>query len=199
MIVITSFEKFGKYRRNPTMDVAKSLEKEYKTVNIPVTFREAREISREILEKYNPELIISMGFAPSRAQISVEAVALNIMHSTVPDNDNFAPEPGKIFSDGPESYIYQNAHAVVELLKSKNIPAYISYSAGTYVCNALYYSFNYWIDKLNMESESIFIHLPPDETYAIEHPRSPYVRKEDMTEAIRYIAENFFREKKNGE
>ncbi|NPA74552.1 MAG: hypothetical protein GXO25_00535 [Euryarchaeota archaeon] len=190
MILITAFEKFGKYDRNPSMDVLEEINhRNIMKKVVPVTYKDAKEMP-EVFLNDKIDAILAMGFAPARPQISVEGIALNTMNSGMPDNNGVVATLEKLFPDGPMAYTtLQIASYLVGELKDSGIPAYISYSAGTYVCNALFYSFNYWIEKKNLEIPVVFVHIPPDEKMAVENQNFSFVERKTMVSAITRIIE----------
>ncbi len=192
MILITAFEKFGPFDRNPTIDIANALKDYALTEIVPVTFKDARKIPLRFLKKEDVDGVLCMGFAPSRSKITVEAVALNIMHSKFPDNDGFVPQFEKVYDDGPPAYInLKTAEKFVAALQNVDLPVRISYSAGTYVCNTLYYSFLYQIDALKLGIPAIFIHFPPDEKLAQNQNTVSHISLSKMIAAAKTAIEVF--------
>ncbi len=158
MLILTGFEPFGKFTINPSWEAVKKI-KEGEKFRIPVTFRGAKLWGQKIADM-KPDMVIATGLSPSARKIKVEALAVNIMHSEIPDNEGYAPKNRKIYENG-EDCIFTNEpyDELVKYLNSKNIPAKLSFSAGTYVCNTFYYSLLHNIGS----GKVIFIHLPPTE------------------------------------
>ncbi len=156
MLILTGFEPFGKYATNPSWEAIKNFEGAEK-FEIPVTFKDARRWGERIAN-INPDFVIATGLSPSTRKIKVEALAVNVMHSEIPDNDGYAPNNEKIYKDG-EGCIFTKLpyYKLVDFLNDNGIPARISFSAGTYVCNTLYYSLLHNVG----EDKVIFIHVPP--------------------------------------
>ncbi len=194
MIILTGFEPFGNHNVNPSWEIVKELEDDdTKIYKIPVSFEKAKKIPAEILMK-NVNGVISIGYAPSRAQISVEAVAINLMDSMTPDNEGYTPSMKKIYEDGAPAYFSTvPPHEVVGLLKSKGIPSYVSHSAGTYVCNTLFYSFLYFANKNGLQIPICFVHIPPTENIALNKPNLPYVQKDSIVKAIETMIDFIYR------
>ena len=189
MIVVTGFEPFGNFKENPTEELARWSEKlGAKSVIVPVTFKGAKEFGRKVLEM-KPDAVVSLGLAYGRPQISVEMVALNIMDSKQPDNDGYRPSMEKMYEDG--EFSYQSTlppKVVVDALASEGIPSYISYHAGTYVCNALLYSLLHNSKAMGMNIPIGFIHFPSTEKMALGK-NVPYVEFETMKRALKIIIE----------
>ena len=194
MIIVTGFEPFKNFKKNPSWLVAKVLEGEDRenilSIKIPVSYQKVRNLTGEILQKYRPDAILSLGLADGRAQISVEKIAVNIMDSSSPDNEGFAPRRKKIFEDGSEVIVSTApVFKIVDALRNQGIPAYVSYHAGTYVCNALFYSFLYHARKMSLNIPIGFIHLPSSEDMVLKRDNRPYVESETMKKAIKIAVE----------
>ncbi len=194
MIVLTGFEKFGKFKINPSLEVVKSLKnKKIKYVNVPVCYSKAKMMAREII-KENIEGVISFGLADGRANISVEAVAINIMDDKKKDNCGYRVRREKIYKDGKDAYFSTlDFYGIVDELRKNKIPSYVSYSAGTYVCNTLFYSLLYYRDKFKKDIPIGFVHLPSNEDIVVNKINKPYVEFETMRKAAKIIIDFTFR------
>ena len=129
----------------------------------------------EMLKQYKPDIVLAFGQCIGDF-IRIERVALNIDDARSADNAGYAPVDIKIHDDGKNAYfsslpIKVIQHAVV----AKNIPAIISNSAGTYVCNHLFYELLYWCDKLSLPTKISFLHLPrlPEQVIGTQNPSMP--------------------------
>jgi|Deesub1362A_J573_1020465.scaffolds.fasta_scaffold01788_4 pyroglutamyl-peptidase len=182
MIVLTGFEPFKGYSRNPSWEAVLRADVDAEKIRVPVTFSGAREWAERIAEM-RPERVVALGLAEARTQISVERVAINLMDSRMPDNEGYAPDEEKVYEDGPDAYITRfPVKRLVEKLGEEGIPAYISNTAGTYVCNAFYYAL---LHKVG--GEAVFIHVPPDEVMALSTKKA-YVPLEHMARAVEVVA-----------
>ncbi len=189
MMVITGFEPFGNFKENPTEELAKYMGSlGYESIIVPVTFHGAREAAERIISM-EPEAVVSLGLAFGRNQISFEMVGINIMDSRQADNQGYRPRMERIYQDGPFSY--QSTLPIVEIMeemKREGIPSYISYHAGTYVCNTLLYSLLYNADKNGVNIPIGFVHFPATEKMAMER-NVPYVEFKTMKKAVKIIAD----------
>ena len=158
MMVITGFEPFGKFTTNPSWEAVREIE-DVKKVKVPVTFRGAVETAKRIA-KMDPEIVIATGLSPTTRKIKVEALAINVMHSDLEDNDSFAPKDERIYKDGENCLFTSMPYMdLVQHLNRSGFPSRVSFSAGTYVCNAFYYALLREIPG----RRAIFIHVPPTE------------------------------------
>ena len=167
MLILTGFEPFGKYKENPSLRLIYEIEgNNIRKVEVPVSYRKARIMAEEIIN-LNPSAVISFGFAPSRAEINVEALAVNVMHSSISDNDGFVAKRMKIYEDGDDCYFSTAPfYDIVDKIKSSGLKVKVSFSAGTYVCNTLFYSLLHNARKKGLNIPIAFIHIPPPKGFA---------------------------------
>ncbi|MFA5560793.1 MAG: pyroglutamyl-peptidase I [Acholeplasmataceae bacterium] len=161
-IVLTAFEPFGSIESNVTIAILNKIKQEnskVKTYILPVVFAEVKPRMIEIIEKEEPDVLIMLGQAAGALKIRIEKTALNYVNATIVDNKNNQPLDQKINNDENTAYfttiddvkLYQQLdHNYVER----------SYSAGTYVCNYLYFETLSYINKTNKKIDAIFIHYP---------------------------------------
>ncbi|CAD5243155.1 pyroglutamyl-peptidase I [Thermococcus camini] len=188
-VLITGFEPFGGEEINPSWKAVERLPEEIGGAKIvkrrlPVTFRGVREILPRLIVKESPDVVILTGQAGGRPNITVERVAINVMDSTMPDNEGFAPEDEPVFEGAPAAYFATlPVKAIVAALRGENIPAAVSNTAGTYVCNAAMFTALHTIAVAGMETRAGFIHVPFIPEQALEKPR-PSMALETITRAF---------------
>lgn len=183
-ILVTAFEPFGGESENPTMQIVENLQ-DVETQLLPVSFKEAPRIAIEKICEISPDVVILLGQAGGRTAISLERVAINIMEAKNPDNEGFKPEGVLIEYDGPPAYFCRlGLHSVRDDVAKSGIPCQISNSAGTYVCNALYYSVMHRFPKLPV----LFVHVPYSVAQASKKiPVPPSMNLSDMIKAMELI------------
>ncbi|PAT01978.1 pyroglutamyl-peptidase I [Candidatus Izimaplasma bacterium ZiA1] len=165
-IIVTGFEPFLGEEINPSLEVLKLLPDTingYKIIKkgLPVIFNKCFNEIPELINEYNPKYIIHIGQAGGRSKITPERVAINIDDTCSVDNENKTYTDVIIKQDGEKAYFSSiPIKKIVERLKQKSIPASISNSAGTYVCNNLLYNSLYYIDKNSLDIKAGFIHIP---------------------------------------
>ncbi len=195
--LITGFEKWGEEPGNPTerlvsiLDGKKVNGMEIHAFLLPVAFKRARKEIISRIEQIKPDIIINTGLAASRLVISIERVAVNIIDARLPDNDGVRPIDEPIDPEGPFAYPSTlPTRRILERLKSSGIPAKLSYSAGTYLCNFVMYLSLRTIDKLGMHSLAGFIHVPhtPDLAAKKDKP-TPSMSIDLMEKAIKIALE----------
>lgn len=167
IILLSGFEPFGGEKINPSWETVKkfdsSMIREYeaKALLLPVSYERARKLVCEKILEIKPHYFIGFGQAGGITRIQLERIALNLMDSNLPDADKYVAKGEKIFSDGPLAYSATiPITKIYERIKSAGIPVRISNHAGTYVCNLVFYTARYCVDKNSLDTKVGFIHLP---------------------------------------
>ena len=176
-VLVTGFEPFGGEEINPSWEAVSALPDEIEGAEIikrqlPVTFNGVRKILPRLIVDEKPDIVILTGQAGGMPNITVERVAINVMDSTKPDNEGFAPEDEPVFEGAPAAYFATlPIKAIVRALREAKIPAGISNTAGTYVCNTAMFTALHTIAVAGMETRAGFIHVPFSHEQALEKPR----------------------------
>ena len=174
-LLLTGFEPFGTRDTNPSQEVVSLLEKEsfagieLSTRILPVAYLPATEWIRTQMMHFDE--VIMLGVAWARPEICVERVAINLMDATRDDNNGFCPTDMPIYANAPTAY-FSNApiKQIAAAIRDSGYPCKISNSAGTYVCNAVYYAALHEIairqtcpDESGLPTKAVFIHLPSND------------------------------------
>lgn len=167
-LLITGFQPFDGESVNPALEVAKGLQG--KTINgyeviareIPVVRFEALKAVQAAIEELQPDAVITIGQAGGRPDITVERVGINIDDFRIPDNKGNQPIDEPVVTGGPVAYwATLPIKKMVANVKAQGIPASVSNSAGTYVCNHLLYGLlHYLTTQGKMAIPAGFIHIP---------------------------------------
>ena len=169
-ILITGFDPFGGETVNPAYEAVKLLPDtiagaEIIKLEVPTRFHRAGAVLENAMQRHKPDAVICVGQAGGRAAITPEKVAINLMDGRIQDNAGYQPVDVPIRADGPAAYFATlPVKAMVQRMRDAGIPAAVSYTAGTYVCNYLLYTLLYLIDKKYPNVRGGFIHVP----YAME-------------------------------
>ena len=165
-IVITGFDPFGGETVNPAYEAVKLLpdrvgDKELIKIKIPTAYRGGVKALEEAIDRYQPDVVLSIGQAGGAACIRVERVAVNLAEARIPDNDGYQPVDKFLREDGENAYfstlpVKKMQQAIVQA----GYPSVLSYSAGTYVCNAVMYNALYLAQKRYPSMKAGFIHVP---------------------------------------
>lgn len=165
-ILVTAFDPFGGEKVNPAA-LAVSLLKENIAgasiikLTVPTIFNKSIATVYEEINKENPDVVICVGQAGGRSHITVEKVALNLNDARIPDNEGNQPIDTTIFADGETAYFSTlPIKAMVSYMKENGVPATVSYTAGTFVCNHLMYGTLYHIHNSFSHIRGGFIHVP---------------------------------------
>ena len=165
-VLITGFEPFGAESTNPSMRVASELngqtvcERNVVGITLPVVFEVARNRLKVAIEEMNPELVICLGLAANRNAVSIERIAINLDDASIPDTAGKQPVDRPIESGGPVAYWSTlPIKGIRSRLVESGIPAEISQSAGTYVCNHVFYGLMHILAQ-QTGARGGFIHVP---------------------------------------
>ncbi|MBP1136861.1 pyroglutamyl-peptidase [Arthrobacter sp. PvP023] len=148
MILLTGFEPFGGEAVNPSWSAAEAASKILQAeghavaaVELPCVFGHSIAVLEDALQRYRPELVVCVGQAGGRPRISLERVAINCDDARIPDNAGNRPVDEEVVRGGPAAYFSSlPVKAGLEALRAAGIPAEVSQSAGTYVCNHVFYA-----------------------------------------------------------
>lgn len=194
-ILVTGFEPFGGEAINPSLEVLKRLPKKIKdfeviTQQLPVVFKKSLEVLYATIEREKPDVVLCVGQAGGRKEITVERVGINVDDARIPDNEGNQPIDEKIFEDGENAYFAKlPIKAMVEAMKNKGIPAMVSNSAGTYVCNHLMYGLLYYIHKNNLNLQGGFVHIPFITEQVKDKANVPAMELEEIAKGLQFAIE----------
>ena len=192
-ILITGFEPFNKEKINPSWEAVKSLPdsidgNEIIKLNLPTVFKKSSEILLKNISSINPNIVICVGQAGGRYEISLERVAINIDDARIKDNEGNQPIDEVIFNDGENAYFSTlPIKKIKDELNKIPIPAAISNTAGTFVCNHIMYSLLYYVNKNNLNIKGGFIHVPYIVEQILDKPNTGYMPKEMIVNALEII------------
>ena len=167
MIVLTGFEPFGTFSTNPSGEVAKALDgrafgaEVVRAVVLPVHHVEASRAVERLLDEGVPRAIVHLGLAGARARIALERVAVNVMDFEIADNVGYQATGEPCVADGPVAYFSTlPLRAILHALTADGVPAYLSSTAGTYLCNQTMYTTRHLLERRGLALPAGFIHLP---------------------------------------
>ena len=193
-IVVTGFEPWQHGAENPTLDVLDQLEKsnaipgQLATIRLPVDTTKLADIVEEALEREAPDLWISLGLAPGHSVIAVERMAANVRDFPIPDNGGHQPGGEPVFADGPAAYLSTlPVKAMTFALRAAGIPAKLSNSPSTYLCNQMMYTVLHLIDRKQMRTKAGFIHVPASPGFVAKQAY-PFVEMPSMSVELMTMA-----------
>jgi len=165
-VLLTGFEGYGGRSDNPSASIVQALDG--KTIGgrlvtakvLPVTNHNLRKNITSLIDELNPDIVLCLGLAPGENMIRLERMAANYSQFEIADNSG-EKYSGEIVDGGPEGYATTlNLNNMLGALHECGIPARISQTAGTYLCNAvMYHSLDYCAARYP-QTRCGFIHLP---------------------------------------
>ena len=164
-ILVTGFDPFGGEPTNPAIESVKRIDdniegSEIIKLEIPTVFHKAADVVEEKIKEVKPDVVLSIGQAGGRYGITVERVAINQDDARIEDNEGKQPIDVAIREDGAPAYFSTlPIKAMVEEIKKENLPASVSNTAGTFVCNHIMYQDLYLAEKYG-NIKAGFIHVP---------------------------------------
>ncbi|KXG74512.1 Pyrrolidone-carboxylate peptidase [Fervidicola ferrireducens] len=189
-VLVTGFEPFGGEKVNPALEAIKLLPKEINGAQVvvrelPTVFRKSLDVLFSEIEKENPDVVICVGQAGGRFAISVERVAINVDDARIPDNEGNQPIDQPIFPDGENAYFSTlPIKRIVEAIKKEKIPAEVSNTAGTYVCNHVMYGVLYYASKKKPNMKAGFIHVPYLFEQVVDKKNTPAMGLNEIVKAL---------------
>lgn len=189
-VLITGFDPFGGEKINPAWEAVRALPDnidgiEVVKLQIPTVFKKSAKKLFENIDSVKPDVVICVGQAGGRYEFCVERVAINLDDGRIPDNEGYQPVDVKVFEDGENAYFSTlPIKAIVEEVKKAGIPAAVSNTAGTYVCNHIMYSLLYYLNKNNLNIKGGFIHVPFIPEQVVEKKNTPYMELTRITKAL---------------
>ncbi len=165
-ILVTGFDPFHHEKINPALEVIKRLPDRISHVDIiklevPTIAYQSLKIIEEAIIQYDPDMILSIGQAGGRSDITVERIGINVNDFSIADNAGKQIIDELIFKDGPDAYFVNiPVKAIVKNIQDHHIPASISLSAGTFICNHVTYGVRHLIETKYKGKKSGFIHIP---------------------------------------
>lgn len=163
-LLITGFEPFGKDTINPSWEAVSRLEDtigdyELTKLLVPVLFGTAAEQVLETAGKCKPDAILCVGQAGGRKAVTPEMVAINLRDASMADNAGNTPRDQPVVPGGPAAYFASvPVRKMVDAMKEDGISGAISYSAGAYVCNDLFYTLRHAFEGTGTQVG--FLHVP---------------------------------------
>ena len=167
VILLTGFEPFGGHTLNPAEAVAKALDGRavggvtVRSAVLPVDHAAAGPQAARLVDELDPRAIVHLGLAGGRARIALERVAVNVMDFDTPDNTGYRARNEPCVPGGPPAYFATlPLAAMLEALLADGVPAYVSNTAGTYLCNQTLYGTLHRLAQRSQPARAGFIHLP---------------------------------------
>ena len=195
MILLTGFEPFGGDTANSSWSaVSKALPILHaggvaaEAVQLPCVFGKSAAVLREALERYQPSLVVCVGQAGGRGRVSLERVAINCDDARIPDNAGNRPVDEEVVPGGPAAYFSSlPLKSALKALMVAGIPAEVSQTAGTYVCNHIFYSLMHLLETATPSVRGGFVHVPYEPHQLPQGSNVPSLPSEVAAEALAVV------------
>ena len=166
-ILVTGFQPFAGDAVNPSQDLAKAVDgrtfgdSAVRSLVLPVHHEAARDLVAAALDAEPVAAVLQLGLATGRARVSLERVAVNAMDYRIPDAHGDVRSGEACAADGPAAYMSTlPLSAILEALTREGIPAHLSYTAGTYLCNSTFYTTLHALARRGLAIPAGFVHVP---------------------------------------
>ncbi|CAM4077660.1 pyroglutamyl-peptidase I [Paenibacillus alkaliterrae] len=190
-VLVTGFDPFGGEPVNPALEAVKMLQAKtfdqatVVTREIPTVFHKSIEVLSQAIEEVMPDIVICVGQAGGRSDVTIERIAINVDDAPISDNEGNLPMDEPIIPDGPAAYWSSlPIKATVQRMREAGIPVSVSQTAGTFVCNHLFYGLAHLIATKFPELRGGFIHIPYLPEQAVRHPGQPSMSVESVVRAL---------------
>ncbi len=188
-VLVLGFEPFDKAPLNPAWEVARRLDgntidgARVAGVQLPCVFGKALDALDAALQQHQPSLVIALGLAGGRTALSIERVAINVDDARIADNAGQQPIDVAVTPDGPAAYFARlPIKQAVTAMRAAGVPAEVSNTAGTFVCNHVFYGLNTvpaWA-----QTRGGFVHVPYLPEMAAALPGAPSMAVETQCKGI---------------
>lgn len=191
-VLLTGFEPFNQEAINPAWEAVRALDGWdggdflVEARQLPCVFGLANQVLHQAIEELQPALVIAVGQAGGRCDLSVERIAINIDDAPIADNRQRQPVDQPIAADGPAAFFSTlPIKAIVHALRAAGLPASVSQTAGTFVCNHVFYGLMRQAAEWGTVMRAGFIHIPYLPQQAAAHPGAASMALADMIEGLR--------------
>lgn len=196
-ILLTGFAPFNGEIINPSWEVVRQFADKQilsthtiKVAELVCEFSSAITQLQQLLELHQPELVVCVGQAGGRTDLSVERIAINVDDARIPDNAGAQPIDHAIVETGPAAYFSSlPIKAIVHALRTQGIPASVSQTAGTFVCNHVFYGLMHYANTHPGIKRAGFVHIPYLPAQASLHPGSASMSLDTLEKALLLLLE----------
>lgn len=189
-ILLTGFDPFGGETINPSWEAAHALHgrrlagHRVVALQLPTEFSGSMRALKAALRTIKPVIVLGIGQAGGRSRLSIERVAINVNDARIPDNAGEQPVDVPVIADAPAAYFSTlPIKAMLAAIQAQGLPAEISNSAGTYVCNQVAYAMAHLTAK-RRGVRSGFIHIPYLPAQAARHRDAPSMAQADIVRGL---------------
>ena len=191
--LVTGFDPFGGDKVNPSSLAVSRLKKRVGTVSVatavlPTSYARSATVLREAIDEAKPDIVLCVGQAGGRTDLCLERVGINVQDARIPDNDRQQPIDVPVRVDGPAAYFATlPIKAFVAEMRKAGLPAVVSNTAGTFVCNHILYALMDIIASHPVKMRGGFLHIPYVPEQAARLGGAPSMAVDDIVRGIEII------------
>jgi pyroglutamyl-peptidase len=191
--LVTGFDPFGDDEVNPSCLAVSRLKKKIGKVTVatavlPTSYATSARVLREAIDQATPDIVLCVGQAGGRTELCLERVAINVQDARIPDNDGQQPIDVPVRAGGPAAYFATlPVKACVAEMRKAGLPAAVSNTAGTFVCNHILYSLMDIIASHPAKMRGGFLHIPYVPEQAARLGGAPSMAVDDIARGIEII------------
>ena len=189
-ILVTGFDPFGGESINPAQKLLEALEGEVHTCLLPTSYDRSIRVLENALEQLHPRVLLSIGQAGGRSALTLERVGINWMEAGIADNDGCLYKGRPIETAAPGGYLTTlDLPQLLEAAHRAGVPAHVSLSAGTFVCNRILYGGLHWAANHAPDMKAGFLHVPFLPEQVIDRPNTASMDFDTMLHGVRAMLE----------
>lgn len=191
--LVTGFEPFGGDKINPSSLATNHLKKRISGVTVhtavlPCSYAHSAGALREAIEEVRPDIVLCVGLAGGRAELCLERVAINVQDARIRDNDGRQPIDKPVVKDGPAAHFSTlPIKACVAEMRKAGLPAAVSNTAGTFVCNHIFYSLLDIAASHPIPMRGGFLHVPYVPEQVARLGAAPSMALDDIVQGIEIV------------
>jgi pyroglutamyl-peptidase len=193
--LVTGFDPFGGDEVNPSSLAVGKLKKRIgkivvHTAELPTSYARSAEVLRAAITKAKPDIVLCVGQAGGRTELCLERVAINVQDARIRDNDGKQPIDKPVVADGPAAHFATlPIKACVAEMRKAGLPAAVSNTAGTFVCNHIFYALMDIAASHPLPMRGGFLHIPYVPEQAARLGGAPSMSVSDIVRGIEIILE----------
>jgi pyroglutamyl-peptidase len=191
VVLLTGFEAFGGEAVNPSQEIVRSFEgtrmQGHRIVTgvLPVAFAPVLPLLERLLDEHRPTLVLALGQAGGRSALALERVAINLIDARIADNEGRQPIDATVVAGAAQAYFSSlPIKAMQAHLRSLGIPVELSMSAGTFVCNQVFFALAHLRATRYPELRCGFMHVPWLPEQAARYPGQPSMALDTMRAGV---------------
>ena len=191
--LVTGFDAFGGDKVNPSSLAVRRLKRKIggltiHTVELPTSYARSPIVLRAAIHEVQPDIVLGVGQAGGRSELCLERVAINVQDARIKDNDGKQPIDRPVVRDGPAAYLSTlPIKACVAEMRKAGLPASVSNSAGTFVCNHVFYAVMDMSEAHSMAFRGGFLHIPYIPEQASRVGGAPSMSLDDIVRGIEIV------------